>query len=641
MAASEAGRADVVSVILKEYTDHQNGLHMTDKDGCTALHLASMNGKFDIATLLLHQGADPNSKDFQGNKPVHYLMTHDSEECISVVKQLLLMPVGWNSKNLEGETPLHFACRSAPLQVVYLLLKAGGDPSIESSSGQSCVSYGMKKESNRGLKIVEMINNLKSVVEDPSTTVSDAPSVSVANLLQSPAVVTGYDSPITMGGLHRKPIVLVPGLCSSALEVWKSPWNGSGDMNWFRTRVWLSLAKLGRNKNEWMQHMLLAHDCDDPAGIKVRAVEGLHGVDFLSEDLLVKDATSVFSALIANLAMHGYNNSSLTAATYDWRIPPSKLEERDQHYTRMMATIELLKKMNQGRKVVLIAHSMGNRLVQYFLKWVQKFHGQQWIDDHIDTFVAVGAPWLGSPKAVKGTVVGEKFGLDLFLNEEEGRRLCRATGTMPWLFPLRTQMSSHPFYGYIRRSDSPSGLKNFEDLLDHFEPYTLEHLCKLSGAEDVWDIYKKYFLKDELFWDIMHDGSTEEAELIPVLEAPPVKRLVCIQGYNVKTECTYMFKPAVEGDGYVLDNTVNMELGGLSIRGGVGFETPRTQQNHFNVKASGDGTVPYMSLNYAKIWKETNKDADIIIHELPEAEHRAILQDRRFFSLLYKYIAPV
>jgi hypothetical protein len=31
-------------------------------------------------------------------------------------------------------------------------------------------------------------------------------------------------------------------------------------------------------------------------------------------------------------------------------------------------------------------------------------HGQEWIDQNIHTFVAVGAPFLGAPKSVRGLV---------------------------------------------------------------------------------------------------------------------------------------------------------------------------------------------------------------------------------------------
>lgn len=168
--------------------------------------------------------------------------------------------------------------------------------------------------------------------------------------------------------------------------------------------------------------------------------------------MLVKDATFVFSHLIAHLSTLGYDNSSLYATTYDWRIPPSKLQERDKQFTKMMGVIETAVNINEGRAAYILAHSMGNRLVHYFLCWVKKHHGQEWIDKYVESFIAVGAPWLGSFKTVRSTVVGEKFGLDLFLSDEEGMKICRSTGSMAWLFPLRMDLMNHDECSYIRRS---------------------------------------------------------------------------------------------------------------------------------------------------------------------------------------------
>lgn len=113
--------------------------------------------------------------------------------------------------------------------------------------------------------------------------------------------------------------------------------------------------------------------------------------------------------------------------------------------------------------VVLMGHSMGNRVIQYFLNWVvhtDPTRGRKWISDNgtharvcvstpfvtpvstlvaligrtnargraVHTFMAVGAPWLGASKAVRGLATGEKFGLDAFLTDLEaitfGHRIC-------------------------------------------------------------------------------------------------------------------------------------------------------------------------------------------------------------------------
>ena len=42
---------------------------------------------------------------------------------------------------------------------------------------------------------------------------------------------------------------------------------------------------------------------------------------------------------------------------------------------------------------------------------------------------------------------------------------------------------------------------------------------------------------------------------------------------------------------------------------------------------SGDGTVPYWSLNYVRKWK--SKDCTVDIEEIPNAEHREILANTK------------
>lgn len=52
---------------------------------------------------------------------------------------------------------------------------------------------------------------------------------------------------------------------------------------------------------------------------------------------------------------------------------------------------------------------MGNRVFQYFLNWViatDPANGKAWIDHNVHTFLAVGAPFLGATKTVRGLMVG-------------------------------------------------------------------------------------------------------------------------------------------------------------------------------------------------------------------------------------------
>lgn len=78
---------------------------------------------------------------------------------------------------------------------------------------------------------------------------------------------------------------------------------------------------------------------------------------------------------------------------------------------------------------------MGNRIAQLFLDFAERTKGRAWIDAHIYGFAACGAPWAGSPKTLRALTSGDLFGLDAFLQPEEGRELIRSCGSLLSLVP--------------------------------------------------------------------------------------------------------------------------------------------------------------------------------------------------------------
>lgn len=120
----------------------------------------------------------------------------------------------------------------------------------------------------------------------------------------------------------------------------------------------------------WLRHMMLASDAhSDPSGIKVRAVPGLSGVDYLQPGAVMKATTWVFGPVIKFLKARGYDESKLKAAPYDWRMPPMYLEQRDGYFSKVCRTIEETYCDNGNKPVVLLAHSMGNNMAHYFSNW--------------------------------------------------------------------------------------------------------------------------------------------------------------------------------------------------------------------------------------------------------------------------------
>jgi pimeloyl-ACP methyl ester carboxylesterase len=276
------------------------------------------------------------------------------------------------------------------------------------------------------------------------------------------------------------PILIIPGFMSSGLVIKES----STNPNWVNERLWLNLGSLGVSamyfgnaqrqtnnkstpnttttlenrmdtddmdnadeetkqqanyKSGWLKHMML-NPTDlrsDPPGIKVRAIEGLEGVDYLTPGTFTNMVSYVFGPAIIALEKGGYNTSktNLIASPYDWRLPPEELEKRDKYFTRTMGFVEQLYQENNHTPVIIIGHSMGCKNAHYFLNFLEQRKGRAWIDQHIHTYMPIGAPHLGAPKALRSTISGDKMSLDTFLNDEEALVLGRSFGSGPWLMP--------------------------------------------------------------------------------------------------------------------------------------------------------------------------------------------------------------
>lgn len=123
------------------------------------------------------------------------------------------------------------------------------------------------------------------------------------------------------------------------------------------------------------------------------------------------------------------------------------------------------------------------------------------------------------------------------------------------------------------------------------------------------------------------------------IERPPVQKVKAIYGVNLPTECGTVFRrtKAVLGNAQHkvnyfkpdTDVTLKENDGDHIIKQGVIYECGT------DTITSGDGTVPYWSLNHVKSWEN---DCDVTIHELDGAEHREILADKRLHRILVDYL---
>jgi hypothetical protein len=80
------------------------------------------------------------------------------------------------------------------------------------------------------------------------------------------------------------------------------------------------------------------------------------------------------------------------------------------------------------------------------------------------------------------------------------------------------------------------------------------------------------------------------------------------------------------------------------IKNGIVYETPQTYQKMTGlsttegkvVRCSGDGTVPYWSLQHVRTWHSPERE--VHVEEIDRAEHRDILADPRFHQVLQDYL---
>lgn len=206
----------------------------------------------------------------------------------------------------------------------------------------------------------------------------------------------------------KHPVVIVPGFITSALELWE----GESCMKKnFRQRVWGS-ASMARtffaDRDCWRKHLQLNPQTGmDPDNIRVRSAQGFEAADnFIA-------TYWVWSKLIENLADVGYDGSSMSMMSYDWRLGYEYLEKRDGYLSKLKAAIETHHKTS-GEKVVLLSHSMGGSVVYYFLQWVvtDVKHGgggggKDWVEKNVHSFVNIAGTLLGVPKAIPALLSGE------------------------------------------------------------------------------------------------------------------------------------------------------------------------------------------------------------------------------------------
>ncbi|KAF9524019.1 phospholipid:diacylglycerol acyltransferase [Crepidotus variabilis] len=231
------------------------------------------------------------------------------------------------------------------------------------------------------------------------------------------------------------PVILIPGIISTGLESWST---APEYRPFFREKVWGGFNMLSQvtfNKEKWIASMMLDPDTGlDPPDAKVRAAEGIDAASSLIQGYWI------WSKIVENLAVVNYDTNNLYLAPYDWRLSYWNLEERDGYFSKLKYNIESLRERHK-KKVVIAAHSMGCTVLLYFFKWVESPDfgkgGPDWVENHIDGYVAIAGTHLGVAKAMAAFLSGEMkdtvqvhpagaYVLERFFSRNERQKLFRS-----------------------------------------------------------------------------------------------------------------------------------------------------------------------------------------------------------------------
>lgn len=453
--------------------------------------------------------------------------------------------------------------------------------------------------------------------------------------------------------------IIIPGFASTQLRAWSildCPFSPL-DFNPLDL-VWLDTTKLLSALNCWLKCMSLdAYNQTDHPECKSRPDSGLSAITELDPGYITGPLSSVWKEWVKWCIQFGIEANAIIAVPYDWRLPPSKLEERDLYFHKLKLTFETARKLRGGPSLVF-AHSLGNNVFRYFLEWLRleiaPRHYFHWLDEHVHAYFAVGAPLLGAGDALKGTLFGCTFGLPV--SEGTARLLFNSFASSLWMMPFSKYCSGDNKYWNIDekhkdvhrtyRCDEKEFKSNYSGW-----PTNIIHIDIPSvtpgenGAyPSITDLgqlkpsmecglstqlsFSAREISDGTFFKAIEDYDPDSKRILhhlqksyhddPVLnpltpwDRPPLKNVFCIYGIDMKTEVGYYFAPSGKPypDNWIItDITYEME-GSLYSRSGDLIEgNPGV--------ASGDETVPYHSLSWCKSWLGPK----VNITRTPQSEH--------------------
>jgi ankyrin repeat protein len=168
--------------------EHGVDIHARNKNYVTALSFAAWNGRFEIARLLLENGANPKVETDDGSTLLHFVSQakHNSqEEGVGIARLLLERGANVNARKKNKNTPLHAAAFKGRLEIVRLLLDHGANANAEnhesSETALHVVSRGEYDSQEDGVGISRLLLERGVDINAQNTHCDTALSLAVLN----------------------------------------------------------------------------------------------------------------------------------------------------------------------------------------------------------------------------------------------------------------------------------------------------------------------------------------------------------------------------------------------------------------------------------------------------------------------------
>ena len=124
--------AKEIEVLIQQGAD----VNIKNKDGNTALIIASEKGSLDLVNILLEGGADVQQKDGRGWTALMWASSCRNKE---IVEMLISKGADINAKSQEGNTALMFASKRGENEIAKMLLEGGADVNVQNKYGSTAL----------------------------------------------------------------------------------------------------------------------------------------------------------------------------------------------------------------------------------------------------------------------------------------------------------------------------------------------------------------------------------------------------------------------------------------------------------------------------------------------------------------------